>query len=350
MRVVLVTSTVPFVIGGAERLVTWLEQALVERGHEVEVFRLPVHSTAAGLPRQLLAMRSLDLTGHGDRLVTVRTPSHVVRHHSKVAWFLHHHRPAYDLWDRYRDVPDDGSGREFRRLMHASDEVALAECERVFCNSQRVADRLRRYNDVEAEVLYPPLGPHAGSDPAAAPGPGGRRDTLVYVSRVEPHKRQLLAVRAMAHVRTPVRLWLAGTSNGHDYDRRVSTAIDELGLADRVTFLNAAVRDATRDAMLARSLGVVYLPEDEDSYGFVGLESAAHSRPLVTTTDSGGVLELVADGVNGLVAEPDPRSVAAAFDALYLDQERADAMGRAHAPVLERLRVSWDHVVERLTA
>jgi glycosyltransferase involved in cell wall biosynthesis len=344
VKVILATSTAPFVHGGAGLLVDWLQEALVARGHEVDTFHIPVDTTARRLPAQLVGLRLWDFTGHGDRLIAVRTPSYLIRHHSKVVWFLHHHRPAYDLWDTHRDVPDDGAGEEFRRMMLTSDEVALGEAHALFTNSKRVSDRLRHYNGLESEVLYPPL----GEGVPAQPGPFS--DTLVYVSRVTAHKRQLLAVQALAHTTTPVRLAIGGTDGGSGESDRIRGAIARLGLADRVDFYDEVITDEHKRDLFAGSLGVVYIPEDEDSYGFVGLEAAAAHKPVVTTTDSGGVHELVTDGVNGLVTPPTPQGLAGAFDALWQDRSSAQRMGAAHADRLGELNLSWDHVVERLLA
>lgn len=342
MKVVIVTSIVPFVTGGAESMTRWLTEALEQRGHEVDVFTIPVKGDAETLPGQMVGLRSMDFTGFGDRLIAIRTPSYLVRHHHKVLWFIHHHRPAYDLWNRYPDVPRDADGWEFRRMMFSADEMALAEAKKVFTNSHRVRDRLRQYNGVDAEVLYPPL--PADIDPQ--PGPFG--DYLLYISRVEPPKQQLLAVEALAHTRTPVRLVLAGTGSRSDYAERINRRVDELGLVNRVTFLNTHVSDATKWSLMNNALASVYLPHDEDSYGYVGLESAAAGRPLITATDSGGVLELVKDGVNGLVTQPTPRALARSFDALYEDRELAARLGGAQAGRLREMNIDWDHVVERL--
>ena len=160
---------------------------------------------------------------------------------------------------------------------------------------------MKRYNAVNSEVLYPPLGERVTYDP------GTVGDTIVYVSRVVPHKRQLLAVEALALTRTPVKLTIAGRSeDGSGYAEEIYQTIARLGLMDRVSFVNTVVSDHTKRHLISNALGVAYIPLDEDSYGFVGLEAAAALKPIVTTTDSGGVVELVESGVNGIVAEPAP--------------------------------------------
>ena len=171
------------------------------------------------------------------------------------------------------------------------------------------------------------------------------------VSRVVTHKRQLLAVQAMAYTHTDVRLHIAGLdSGGGGYAEAIFHEIDRLGLRDRVTFDHAAISDERKKQLLSTALGVVHAPVDEDSYGYSGLEGASARRALITTTDSGGVLELVRDGENGLVVTPDPESMGAAFDRLHEDRDLAARLGEAHGERLASLGIDWDHTIARLLA
>ncbi len=343
MKVILVTSTAPYIYGGASALVDWLDEALQSRGHEVETYRIPIVDNPRELPSQMVGLRMWDFTGHGDRLIAIRTPSYLVKHHSKVVWFLHHYRPAYDLWSTYPSVADDPLGREFRRMLFAADDLALSECAHIFTNSVRVSARLRRYNGIDSEVLYPPLGERVTYNS------GSVGDAIVYVSRVVPHKRQLLAVQALARTRTPVKLILAGRSEeGSDYAEQIYREIVRLDLIDRASFVNTVISEEAKLRLMSNALGVVYIPFDEDSYGFVGLEAAAALKPIVTTYDSGGVIELVETGVNGIVTEPTASDLATAFDLLYEDRQAAQQLGLAHKRQLDSLNISWDHAVARL--
>lgn len=154
---------------------------------------------------QLLALRLLDLTQHGDRLIAVRTPSHLLRHPRKVTWFIHHYRSAYDLWGtKYQTLPDTPESLAYRGAIVNCDNVGLRECTQVFCNSIVVKDRLLRFNNVSANVLYPPL-----LDPGRFRC-GSYGDYLLYLARLTHHKRQWLAIEALRYTRTPVKLIIAG--------------------------------------------------------------------------------------------------------------------------------------------
>ena len=50
--------------------------------------------------------------------------------------------------------------------------------------------------------------------------------------------------------------------------------------------------------LYANALAVVYAPIDED-YGYVTLQAFLAGKPVITSSDSGGVLEWVEDGVTG---------------------------------------------------
>jgi glycosyltransferase involved in cell wall biosynthesis len=87
---------------------------------------------------------------------------------------------------------------------------------------------------------------------------------------------------------------------------------------------------------------------DED-YGYISLEAMLSSRPVITCDDSGGSLEFIRDGREGIVAESTPESLAKAFDQLYEDQQKARAMGEAGRRRYDDLDISWSNVVKELT-
>ena len=96
----------------------------------------------------------------------------------------------------------------------------------------------------------------------------------------------------------------------------------------------------------AEALAVVYAPYDED-YGYVTLQAFLAGKPVITATDSGGVLEWVEDGVTGLVTDGSPAGIADAIDRLAADRSLAEKMGEAGRERVAGL--SWEPVVARLT-
>jgi glycosyltransferase involved in cell wall biosynthesis len=345
MRIGLVSSAVPLTGGGGRFIADWLVDGMRERGHRAEIVRLPSTDDPETLFQQMTAYRLLHLSDDFDRVVTFRPPAHMVRHPVKIVWFIHHVRGFYDLWDSpYRPVPVTAYWQAFRQRLFEADGAALGEARKVFANSRVVAGRLRRFNQIEAEVLYPPL--HRPERfRAEAWG-----DEIVCISRVEPHKRQHLLIEAMRHVRTPVRLRLCGSSNSAAYARELAQAVAAQGLDDRVVLDNRWIGEAEKIELLAHALASAYLPLDEDSYGYPTLEAAHARKATITTADAGGLLEFVVDGENGMVTEPEPRAVAEAFDRLWSDRGLARRMGEAAEARVDALGIGWDRVLDRLLA
>lgn len=345
MKIALCSSFVPFSFGGARFIVDWLETKLIEHGHAVERIYLPFVETPDTMFEQMMSYRLLDLTDTADRVIALRPPAYMIPHPDKVLWFIHHIRVFYDLWgSEYCPVPDTPAGRAVRDQLVTADTVALREARRIFTNSQVVSDRLKTFNGLDSEVLYPPI-LDPGRFHCAEYG-----DEIVYVCRVEHHKRQHLLVEAMAHVRTPVRLRLCGSANDGLYADRLRALIETLGVADRVRFENRWISEEEKAAALSTALAAAYLPLDEDSYGYPSLEASHARKPILTTTDSGGVVELVQDGLNGFVRDPDPHALAEAMDRLYRDRAGTRTMGHAAERRVGDLNITWDHVLERLTA
>lgn len=346
MKIIVATSVTPFVEGGATYIVDSLCRQIEARGHEVEVLRFPLSERYGELLDQLLAFRLIDLTQHGDRLIAIRTPAHLLKHPNKVVWFIHHFRGAYDLWGtKYQGIPDTPEGVAYRDAIIAADNVGLRES-RLFCNSGVVRDRLKKFNGVTAEVLYPPL-----SDPdrfySKETG-----DYLLYFARLTHHKRQWLAIESMRYTRTAVKLVIAGCPDPGEepYVDDMRRAIEKHGLGKRVSLISRWVPEPEKVDLFARCLGVIYFPFDEDSYGYPSLEAHAACKPVLATTDSGGTIELIESGRNGFVTPADPELIARAMDDLYADQDQARLMGEAGAERVEELGINWERVMSRLLA
>jgi glycosyltransferase involved in cell wall biosynthesis len=345
MKVALCSTILPFVFGGARFIVEWLEERLREHGHQVERIYLPFDEDPETMLTQMTAFRLIDLSDSVDRLIAFRPPSYLLAHPNKVLWFIHHFRGYYDFWDSpYQPMPDNPRNRALRECVMAADQVGLGEARRIFTNSKIVSNRLRRFNGLESEVLYPPI------DRPERFHCVDYGDEIVYVCRLEHHKRQHLLIEAMRHVQTPVRLRLCGTGEDRPYIAGLGRMIAEFGIQDRVKLEDRWISEDEKVNLLSGALATAYVAFDEDSYGYPSLEASHASKPILTTTDSGGVLELVTDGVNGFVRDPEPAALADAMDRLYLDRAMARRLGQGARDRVQELKINWDHVVERILA
>jgi glycosyltransferase involved in cell wall biosynthesis len=345
VKIIIATTVEPFLSGGDAVLADSLEHALLGAGHEVETLRLPFRPSYPEMLDQMLALRLFDLSNAGDRLIAIRTPSYLLRHPHKVLWFIHHHRGAYDFWGTpYGDLPDTVEGRRYRDAIRSADMAAFAEARAIFANSRVVAQRLRVFNRVEAEVLYPPLFEPERYVCRAY------EDSIVYISRLTRHKRQHLAIEALALTRTPVRLTIAGPPHEPAYRAEMEALIERYRLQERILFLPEWISANRKEDLLSNALAALYLPWDEDSFGYASLEAQQASKAVITTTDSGGALELLAHEMNGLVVKPDARSIAAAMDRLFTHRNLAACLGARGPSRIKELGINWEITLQRLLA
>jgi glycosyltransferase involved in cell wall biosynthesis len=344
MKIAVVNNWVPFVSGGAEHLAAALVRKLAEYGHQSMLVRLPfAWHPPEKIVEHMLACRLVKLD-NVDRVIALKFPAYYVPHSSKVLWLLHQFRQAYDLWGtRYQDLPDTPEGIAARAAVISADNAFLPECRVIYANSPVTADRLRRFNGLAAEVLFPPLA-DAAHFHSGEPG-----DYVFCPGRITAGKRQHLLAEAMRWVRTPVRLVIAGAPETAADLERVEAVIRAHGLEDRVRLMPGFLPEPEKVDMLAGALACVYAPYDEDSYGYVTLEACHARKPTLTLEDSGGIHILVEDGVTGYIRPPEPRAIAEALDRFYDERARTRAMGEAaHARMLE-LKITWEHVIARLT-
>jgi glycosyltransferase involved in cell wall biosynthesis len=160
---------------------------------------------------------------------------------------------------------------------------------------------------------------------------------------MEPQKRQELLIEAAQHLRTSVKIVLAGNSRD---PKHYQSLIKKHGVTDRVC-LRGFVAEPEMIDLYANSLGVCYLPYDED-YGYVTLEGMLSGKPIVVPRDGGGATEFIEHEREGLVVEPAPQAIAEALDSLYANRAQSRAMGERGREKIKSMNLSWEHVVKSL--
>jgi glycosyltransferase involved in cell wall biosynthesis len=337
MRVVVAAPQVPFIRGGAELMADDLVAALRARGHETDLVTIPFKwYPASRALDQAFLWRLVDLTESDgrpiDRVIATKFPAYCVRHPNKVAWVLHQFRQAYDYdgteLGQFSESPHD---RAIVRSVARLDAVSLGEARRVFATSRNVADRLQRFNGVDAEVL-----PHP---PQTLPYREAESEGFVLsVNRLDRAKRIDLLIEA-ARLEPSIRAVIV--SDGPDRERLEGLA---RGLGERVRFAGRVDDEELAD-LYARCLALYYAPVDED-FGMGPYEAFLSGKPVITATDSGGPLEVVHDRSTGLVVAPDAFELARACVHLAEHSDEARAWGHAGRAAAER--VTWDACVDAL--
>jgi glycosyltransferase involved in cell wall biosynthesis len=167
-------------------------------------------------------------------------------------------------------------------------------------------------------------------------------DFVLSVNRLDRAKRIDLLLEAAASDAS-IRCVIAG--DGPDRERLEGLAARH-GLDGRAVFAGR-VGEADLADLYARCRGVYYAPVDED-FGLVPYEAFMASKPVVTTRDAGGPLDVVHDRETGLVIEPRADELARACRYLLEHDADARAWGQAGRALAES--VTWDRVIDSLLA
>jgi glycosyltransferase involved in cell wall biosynthesis len=167
-------------------------------------------------------------------------------------------------------------------------------------------------------------------------------DFVLSVGRLDRAKRHELLLDALA-ADTTLRCVIVG--DGPDRERLEDVARRH-GLDGRARF-TGRIDEEELATLYARCLAVYYAPVDED-FGMVPYEAFLAEKPVVTTTDAGGPLEVVSDHRTGIVCEPRADALAEACSWLREHLDDAKTWGQAGKEIARR--VSWDETIARLLA
>jgi len=164
------------------------------------------------------------------------------------------------------------------------------------------------------------------------------RSRLLFVGRFDRHKGADVVIDAFCRVARQfpeVRLWLAGPDKGlRDEQGRnwtPTTYIAERAadLAGRIDCLGWQTISSL--AELRRQAFATIVASRYENFPMAVLEAMRYGCPLAATR-AGGIVEIIEDGVNGVLAQPgDPDDLAAAIIRLLETPEFAANLGRRAA-------------------
>ena len=223
-------------------------------------------------------------------------------------------------------------------------EAEVIACSDAICVSCPEEERQfrRLYGDPLGVIeTVPPAVEHAFFAPGdrrgarRALGLPADRPIILFVGRIQPLKGPDVAVRTLARLhRGDAILVLVGGASGDDGVAALAATrslADELGVGDRVVFVEPKPHHLL--SSYYRAADVVIVPSRSESFGLVALEAAACGMPVVASA-VGGLLNVVLDGVTGLLVEGrQPERYARAIAQLIDDprRRRGDGRGRGRA-------------------
>ena len=198
-------------------------------------------------------------------------------------------------------------------------------CDWLVANTRGIADYLVREgvpaDRVHHQINFVP----DGMDGTIFTGPRCGGPVIAALGRLHPNKAFDTLIRAFATLEDGT-LWLAG--DGPDR-QALATLAAELGVAERVMFLGW--QDDPQAVIRGADLFVC--PSRHEPFGNVIAEAMACGKPVISTASHGG-MELIEDGVNGvLVPVDDAGAMGDAMRQVSGDPAlagRLAAAGRAH--------------------
>ena len=168
---------------------------------------------------------------------------------------------------------------------------------------------------------------------------------ITYMGQFGEHKGIDTLIEAWAPIHQRIHkshLVIAGAST--PYLARITKLIESCAAAASITVL-ADISEEVKRSLLADS-DIFASPSRAESFGITVIEAWAAGCVVVSGRTT-GTAQVVEDGVDGILVEPDqPQDLSAALLSLALQPERRRVLAEAaHRHVLERYRI--DQVVDR---
>src|SRR3954466_11367343 len=308
----LVESVPPKLYGGTERVVAWLVDELVERGHDVTLFASGDSRTNAKLhpvwPRALrLGRKGVDPTAAAamlmEAIAKVAKEFDVI--HAHIDWL------PLPLLSRL--------GVPFLTTMHG--RLDLPGLPDVICNFPQAPfvsiSANQRKPLAEARWLatvYHGL-PVQSLDPSYQPG-----SYLAFLGRLTADKGPEAAIRIARAAGMPLRIAakLPRGERGY-FKERLEPQID-----GRQVQLTGEVNDKTKEQFLSGAAALLFPNDWPGPFGLVMIEAMACGTPVIAFR-SGSVPEVIDNGVTGFIVEDEDDAVAAIRRLSELDRFKVRA-------------------------
>jgi len=348
MRVAVINTQVPFVRGGAEVLADDLVKQLRIRNISSCLITIPFKWYPNDtLVKHVQACWNIDVSESNankiDKIICLKFPVYCLTHQFKIIWLCHQHRPVYDMWNnQVGGLVNTEENRKLKSFIKFSDNEALITAKKRFAISKNVSHRLKLHNDIQSDVLYPPISSKIT-----------KKDKIEYdkfilcPSRINRLKRQHLIVEAFCSISSDYKLILTGIKEDAEYFTDITKIISKYNRENDVIFLGF-ISDEKLSSLYRRCNFVTFIPYDED-YGYITIEAMSYMKCVLCTSDSGGVNEFIEHGVNGYKVSPQKESLSAALNTLIHTKDSIK-FGKAAYEKYLSLNLCWDNTINKLVS
>jgi len=162
------------------------------------------------------------------------------------------------------------------------DRKAAQRVDHMIAISKVVKRRIKKYYDVKADVIYPPvevekLNPKENIN--------RKENWFLYLGRIETYKGVELAIRACVDASVPLKI----VGKGED-EQRMKELVKELNAKGLIKFLGF-VSDKEKSLLMQKCQALIF-PVKEEDFGIVPVEANASGTPVIAYK-SGGVVETI---------------------------------------------------------
>jgi len=322
--------------GGAENLYEGLVQALRTAGHEATQIDVIVdESSFDGILEAYCRCYYLNLSSY-DLVISTKAPTFMVRHKNHISYLLHTIRVFYDMFELEYDSSDEEKQKQ-RKLIHTFDRYGLdpKRVKKHYVNGSPVYKRMEEVDDFWKQVSFEVLHHPPKVDTFKEPKKG---QCIFFPTRLHHWKRPDLIINAMNYVKHDVDLIISGHGEDENHYRNLAK-VDQ-----RIKFIGW-IDDNTLIDLYSKAIVVPFVPINED-FGLITIEAFSSRKPVITCFDSGEPANIVKDGINGFVVEPDPRIIAEKIN--YLIENPGEASRMGEQGYLSVQDITWSNVVTRL--
>jgi glycosyltransferase involved in cell wall biosynthesis len=303
----LAESVPPKLYGGTERVVAWLVEELVEKGHDVTLFATGDSRTRANLipvwPRALRLGRP-----RTDPVAVQAALLETVGRHAKDFDVVHSHIDWLHLPLLSR------AGVPFVTTFHGRLDIpGLPAVVDLFPRAPFISisenQRLALPNANWLGTIYHGL-PENSFQPSFVPG-----GYLAFLGRLVPEKGPEAAIRIALSSAQPLRI-AAKIPQGERrfFKQRLEPMVD----GEKIRIIGE-VDDRTKQGFLAGAAALLFPIDWPEPFGLVMIESMACGTPVIAFP-SGSVPEVIEDGVNGFIVESEDEAVEAVKRISSLDR------------------------------
>ena len=239
-----------------------------------------------------------------------------------------------------KGIPDDRYPKSLRLLMNSADWLVAP--------SQSTLDAvLTKFSGLQTKASAVHNGVNMAEFELDEPEELQRGQHILCVALHQPRKAIDVLIKAFkifSQTHMEAELWLVGEG---PITGQLKDLTHLLGLTEQVKFLGGQDRPGVRKLM--RQCRFVVLPSRAEPFGIAILEALASRKPIVASA-VGGIPEIIEDGKNGLLVEPEnPQALCDAMSTMWKDHELAERLARA-GYVTVKQHFQWETAAARYEA